>query len=262
MSVQLIVYPLKETTTTTTVSAAGQEFLSDGQTFSTLNLASQYTYTSWSGTVTSGVQSWLLVGGAAYPSVPNIWYSSRKVGASTPDYPQQISSEAVFQTTGSSIATVGWGSIYQRMIGLTPGTTYRVTIGTHPTTTGPMGTYATVIITDGSSGIPVSYVAGSSANGVFPSPFTMTGVDEVFEFTATVSDHTVFINVIDQNPGVTTTNIRFMSVQSQGTATVTTSGFSADLQRQEMLDLYEDESIPLTLSVDDFKDVASKTPSI
>jgi len=44
--------------------------------------------------------------------------------------------------------------------------------------------------------------------------------------------------------------------------TTTTEGFSPyALQSQEILDLYEDETIPLTLSVDDFKDVATKTQS-
>ncbi len=54
-----------------------------------------------------------------------------------------------------------------------------------------------------------------------------------------------------------------MSVQSIGTtSTTTTEGFTADeLHDQQILDLYEDETIPLTLSVDDFKDVATKTQS-
>ena len=266
MSVQLIIAPQSTETITTTSTAAGIEFLVDGQNFSSLNTAPQHQ----SQNISIGfTPPYALIGGAAYPTLQNTWYNSRAgVFAPTTDYPQQISSEAVFKTRGSSIVGMKWGSIYQRMGGLTIGETYRITIGTHPTASGPpsptsLGTYCKVMISDGYADIPITYVAGSDFGAGATGPFIMTGVDEVWEFTATTTDHTFFMNVVDQNNTQVPINIRFASVQSIGTtSTTTTQGFTADeLHDQQILDLYEDETIPLTLSVDDFKDVATKTQS-
>lgn len=271
MSVQLIIAPQSTegtSTTTTTTTGGGTEFLVDGQTFSSLNAAPQHQSQN---IVIGATPTYALIGGAAYPTIQNTWYNARAgIYAPTTDYPQQISNEAVFKTRGSSIVTMKWGSIYQRMGGLTIGETYRITIGTHPTASGPpsptsLGTYCKVLISDGYADIPITYVAGSNVGASATGPFIMTGVDEVWEFTATTTDHTFFMNVVDQNNTQVPINIRFASVQSVGsttTTTTTTQGFSGDeLHDQQILDLYEDETIPLTLSVDDFKDVATKTQS-
>ena len=265
MSVQLIIAPQSSfTPATTTTTGGGTEFLVDGQNFSSLNSASQYE--SQDGSIFY-TPPYALIGGAAYPTQQNTWYNARAGIYSPVDYPQQIASEAAFNSNGSGMQQK-FGSIYQRMSGLTIGETYRITIGTHPASAGPpsptsIGTYCTVNISDGYSDVPKTYVAGSNYNGVNTGPFVFTGVDEVWEFTATTTDHTFWMAVVDQNNTNAITNIRFASVQSVGSTTTTpATGYDADeLHGQQILDLYEDETIPLTLSVDDFKDVATKTQS-
>ncbi len=156
MSVQLIIAPQSTETITTTSTAAGIEFLVDGQNFSSLNTAPQHQ----SQNISIGfTPSFALIGGAAYPTLQNTWYNARAgVFAPTTDYPQQISSEAVFSTRGQTLGSIKWGSIYQRMGGFTIGETYRITIGTHPAPAAPagMGTYCRVMISDGYANIPIT----------------------------------------------------------------------------------------------------------
>ena len=275
MSVQLIVYPqdlLETTITSTSTTAAGQEFLYDGQIFSTLNIASKlemddvYPHGAFDAILNGkvlGNGTVLSVG--QYPTTPNTWYNCINEVFSVPalDFPTQVGSNVEFATE-RHVTTYDYGIIYQRLTGLTSGETYRVTINN------------TIDAADESFNIigivPTNFTGDISAWTHFNMTHIGTGVTGVYDGTPVVYDFVASDTSMIFFFGLVTTfstrkenlkisSISIMSMGATSTSTGTTTITEGDLLGQEILDLYEEETIPLTLSVDNFKDVATKTQS-
>jgi|6_EtaG_2_1085325.scaffolds.fasta_scaffold01815_4 hypothetical protein len=284
MSVQLIVYPqalVSTTTSTTTNTGFGPELIYDGQIFSTLNNA---TATSAEGADNIPYYSSLLTQfNIQPPTIPNTWYRWRNVStAHSPNYlayPTQsggdvdFESEGIQNTSGSYPFPAGyennWSMIYQRITGLVIGQTYRITIKFDSITVADKarGIYGVVSQT-GSGSIPhVSpYGTGTpyiTCTGSGPQTCYLNGTDVELEFTSPETELIFVLKLVSlDGSGEPTLTVKSVSIKSSPTTTTTTTtGFSTDLAGQEILDLYEEETIPLTLSVDDFKDVATKTQS-
>jgi len=248
MSVQLIIAPQSSfTPATTTTTGGGIEFLADGQNFNTLTAATQYDPNSWGCTSFWGPHTDAMTNG--YPTIPNTWYSVRYCinNVDLEPFPEVIGNEVIFYSRENRCA---FGAIYQRVT-LTIGEPYRIVVKNSAPSSGP-------------SHCGVSVMTGTTTTStVTPLYQQLTGTDMVYEFTATATNSTVFIAVLNNYNVTATDAIQSVSLVNLSTTTTTAAtGFLADeLHDQQILDLYEDETIPLTLSVDDFKDVATKTQS-
>ena len=252
MSVQLIIAPQSTegtSITSTVITGGGTEFLADGQNFNTLTAATQYEPSSWGCTNLTGPHTDAMTNG--YPTIPNTWYAVRYCinNMDLQPFPEVIGNEVIFYSRENRCA---FGAIYQRVT-LTIGELYRIVVKNSAPSSGP--SYCGVCVHTGIT----------TTTTVTPSSQQLTGADMVFEFTATATDNTIFIMVANMF-NVTATDaiqsVSLVNLTTTTTTTTTTGGFTADeLHDQQILDLYEDETIPLTLSVDDFKDVATKTQS-
>ena len=229
MSVQLILYPQTYEGQYNSISANSNEFVVNGINFSNLSTSSSYD------TALTGTAS-LVAALTNQPAVTNTWVRYRSTAAGTPALPTNTSGNVVFNSGAFSSRS----GIYQKLSNLVIGQLYNITINVSTTGTG-------LIVTNIYNG--TSLVTGQNFNATTS---TITGT-----FTATSSTNTLVVSYTNSlSTNVTISNI---SVLPSG---ITPSGAIQLLEDgQVILDLYEDENIPLTLSVDDFKNVAEKVQS-
>ena len=138
---------------------------------------------------------------------------------------------AVVEGSGTIVMTVAT-SIMQRLSNLTVGVTYQVTLDI------------------GSNASGVNFFQFDNTIQQSSSTFTGTGL-QTFSFTASSTSDIIVLSSLGA------TVVESISVQE---AAQTSAGFSLE-NGQVIVDLYEDEDIPLSLSVDDFKNVAEKVQS-
>ena len=228
MSVQLIIYPQSFDGTANTYATTATEFIVNGISFLNLNTASTFESSllpPYEDTVTN-----------APPTILNTWYRFRTSGF-TVDYPTEVSGNLVLDSINLSTVT----GIYQKVSNLVVGAQYALNITLDVPTTGTIG----INIFDGNN----QYSGGGGA---------ATGSLVGFSFTAQASESTVMIYYIA--PAVDTATITSISLQPV-LGSVTSNAIEILGDGQVICDLYEDEDIPLTLSVDDFKNVAEKVQS-
>lgn len=228
MSVQLIVYPQSYDGQFNSITTTSNEFVVDGSLFSTMNTSGTYDSSASNAIVDSLTN--------AAPSLFNTWYRFRTTSSGTPTIPTELSGNL----TLLSVPTLTLSGVYQKLSNLVSGTTYEMVIDLSTTGTGLVLTSAyngTTQITQ------TSYAASQSQ-------ITHT-------WTAQTTNDTIVISYYN----TTTDNIAIsnISVSEQG---VTPTATFTDLQDGQVIcDLYEDEDIPLSLSVDNFKNVAEKVQS-
>jgi hypothetical protein len=172
----------------------------------------------------------------AQPAVTNTWVRYRSTAAGTPALPTNTSNNVEFNSGAFSSRS----GIYQKLSNLIPGTNYTITINVSTTGTGSIhvGVYN------------ISSIVTGQTFSAATSTITKT-------FTATSSTNTLVVSYL--NTVATNVTVSNISVVPSG---ITPSGAIQLLEDgQVILDLYEDENIPLTLSVDDFKNVAEKVQS-
>jgi hypothetical protein len=229
MSVQLILYPQTYEGQYNSISANANEFVVNGINFTGLSTSSSYD------TALTGTQA-LVAALTNQPAVTNTWVRYRSTAAGTPALPTNTSGDVVFNSGAFSSRS----GIYQKLSNLVIGQLYTITINVSTTGTG-------FIVTNIYNG--TSQVGGQNFSATTS---TITGT-----FTATSSTNTLVVSYTNSlSTNVTISNI---SVVPTG---ITPSGAIQLLEDgQVILDLYEDENIPLTLSVDDFKNVAEKVQS-
>ena len=228
MSVQLIIYPQSFDGTANTYATTATEFIVNGISFLNLNTASTFESSllpPYVDTVTN-----------APPTILNTWYRFRTSGF-TVDYPTEVSGNLVLDSINLSTVT----GIYQKVSNLVVGAQYALNITLDVPTTGTIG----INIFDGNN----QYSGGGGA---------ATGSLVGFSFTAQASESTVMIYYIA--PAVDTATITSISLQPV-LGSVTSNAIEILGDGQVICDLYEDEDLPLTLSVDDFKNVAEKVQS-
>ena len=227
MSVQLIVYPQSYEGIFNAFSGNPTEALVNGINF--VNLDSTTTYTSTSGTPYVDTVT------NEPADIINTWYRYR-VGASA--YPVVTLSNMVLNSLGNGSSEPT--GVYQKISNLTIGQVYTVKIN--------IGTQA-------ANGT----IENRFFNGVTPqSTITTfsTATNSISKnFTATNTEMTYMLAYYSTAAeDLTISSMSVLPVGTSTSATIVSDG-------QAILDLYEDEDIPLTLSVDDFKNVAEKVQS-
>jgi hypothetical protein len=228
MSLQLILYPQTHNGQYNAMSADVNEFVVNGINFNGLSSSSS------SDVSTTPVVLTLLTN--APPSIINTWYRFRSTLAGTPALPTNVGGGVVFD----SVPTSSMSGIYQRLSNLTVGQQYTLSVN----------------ITAGSSG---SFQIGAYNGTTLLSflPYTTAVSVITLDFTAASTTDTIIILYIDNI--TSTATVGDISVLPLGT---TPSGTDSILEDGQVIcDLYEDEDIPLTLSIDDFKNVAEKVQS-
>jgi len=230
MSVQLIVYPQSYDGQTTAISNSPTEFIVNGISFSNLGSSTAYT----SGILPPYVDALT----NAPTTIPNTWYRFRNNTGGTPNYPSLVSGSLILESVVGSGSVTG---VYQRLTNLVIGQQYTITINLSVATTG-------IIITQIANGT-IIYSGGNSAANV-------TQITDTF--TAQSTDSTVMIAYV--NTIVGTATITDLSVQPV-VGSIPSGAIQLLEDGQVICDLYEDEDLPLTLSVDDFKNVAEKVQS-
>ena len=223
MSVQLIVYPQSYNGSSNAISNNPNQFLIDGQDFSTLNVSSSF--------VSSASPSLVMQDAIDnYSSIAvNTWARYRNTASTIP---AEISGSLVY----SPSTNAGTGVI-QKLSNLTIGTTYEVTIvlGTVNPGTLTMRLYTGTVLQ--------SSTIYASPSGTITATFTANSTSDTILF--------------DWNGSLLTVDsISIIPKAQRPSETI------SDLSTGEVIvDLYEMEDIPLTLSVDEFKNVAEKIQS-
>ena len=230
MATQLIVYPQSYDGVPSLISRNSNEFIVDGLNFLTLSGSSSYE----AGSITN-----IFLG--QYPTIPNTWYRGRNNGFSpVPDYPTATSNNLVFDSN----APYSQSLVYQRITNLTAGQHYTLYVNVPTTTAGVLDIkiYTSVGV------YPFTQIGATS-----PSPVT-AGLYSAGFFAPPNID--IFISLEYLNSTTTTLEVSYVSLlPSSETPSLTSQ------DGQVICDLYEDEDIPLTLSVDEFKNAAEQVQS-
>ena len=235
MSVQLILYPQG------LIPDNPNEFVVNGINFT--NLSSASTYSSSVATTTTGLPTALIqnVLTNAPPAISNLWYRFVSTASATPSAPTNVANNAVFNSVG---ATSGSG-IYQKMTNLIPGEFYAFNAQFYAATASA-GSISCAVY-NGTTLLaqalqPTNGTAASFGNG-WTQPAGSTTATIVLTYSSAFSQNFT---------------IQKVGVQSAQLVSNITNSIE---DGQVILDLYEDENIPLTLSVDEFKNVAEQVQS-
>ena len=235
MSVQLIVYPQGYKGRYREFSNPSFNFVVNGQNFTGLD----NTPTKFG----SSIPLSLFI---SPPVIPNSWYRFAYFGNTFPYvYPTQVANNLLITTDGGSTV----GGVYQRITGLSTGVQYQVIIDIVPP---PQNIYSGYIrvFTQRYGFQPAystDYPIDKNTTQVIHQVHPLTQVGTV--------DTVLFVGYIE---GVAR-NCTIGSIEM-----IPTSGSSGSIlldDGQVICDLYEDEDLPLTLSVDEFKNVAEKPQS-
>ena len=230
MSVQLVLYPqnYEGYLYSTLVS---NNLLADSQSFISVLSTSVYTYTT----------------------DPNTVINSFSAGANWKGF--YLAGQTAPQNTNNTLILTGQNSsntsgVFQKLTGLTVGQNYTITIDVSAVTAAGTLTVGLPPRTDTCGG---QFVQNASVSGA-------TSI--TLQFVAQNSAETFIIQW--KQIGTNTITIDSMSIE-ESTSVLGAGGntdFNSDpIDGQVIVDLYEEEGIPLTLSVDDFKNVAEKVQS-
>jgi len=207
-------------------TALTNEFVVDGTGFSTINTSSSYD---------SGAGTQEAIDNQP-PTVVNTWYRYRTTVSGTPTLPTELSGNLTLY----SVPTSTFCGVYQKLTNLVIGTTYEIVLDLSTTGTG----FVLFNIFDGSTLVNNNFVNASSSQVGLSFTATTTTPTIVITYFNTITANIVISNISVSPQGVVPTNTYL------------------DLQDGQVIcDLYEDEDIPLSLSVDDFKNVAEKVQS-
>ena len=221
MSIQLIVYPQSFQGLTNSSNTSNQFFV-DGTSFNTVN-------TSPNTQVTTNLAQGAIDYYNPIMSV-NTWYRY-----------YDVDSTNVYKISTFLRIIVGAGEqngIIQKLSNLTVGAVYNITINTAL----QVGT-ARLLIFSGT---------------VLQSSHSITSGVQTYQFTANSSSDTL---LIDSKYAAGSNLIQIESIGIVAAPVTSSGAIQLPEDGQVICDLYEDEDLPLTLSVDDFKNVAEKVQS-
>ena len=227
MSVQLILYPQNYDGQFNAISSDPNEFVVNGINFIGLDSTSSYD-------LPSTTISDIIIN--APPTITNTWFRFRSTLSGTPALPTVTSGNLVLNST----TTLTISGVYQSLANLTVGQLYNITID---------------IATPVSGSIFVSTWNGT--NQISNQIFSATSSQINASFTANTTNPTLLIyyfNSAADNVTISTISVLQSGVVPSGATNVLDNG-------QVICDLYEDEDIPLSLSIDDFKNVAEQVQS-
>ena len=227
MSVQLIVYPQSYNGQFNTLSSSPTELVVNGITFANLDNTGTYTSTAanpYLDTVTN-----------APPSIVNTWNRFKKGSIA---FPTAVAGDLVLVGNSSEIS-----GIYQELSNVTIGGQYTITIN-----------------------IPVAVVGGFVGVRVY-SGAVLQGSSTTYSSNVTQINKTFFasateLTIMISYYNAASSNLTISNISTQPVIGAVPSGSTSILDDGQVIcDLYEDEDLPLTLSVDDFKNVAEKVQS-
>ena len=225
MSVQLILQPQNIQGFSNSISVITSEMVTNGVNFGGVNTATDSLITS------SNIFQDILDNHPA--TILNTWYKFKSDALAS--YPTESSGNLSFtQLADTSVFT----GIYQQMTNLIVGQVYDATIST------PSGTPTNSVF-----GLTVSNSIGTFNTFIFPNSSTAS-----IQFTATSTNPTIILWSFSDI--VETIAVSFISITGANQLFNILNG-----DGQVICDLYEDEDLPLTLSVDEFKNVAEKVQS-
>ena len=232
MSVQLILYPQNYNGQFNAVSNVASEKLVDGINFTSINTSSSYDAPSSS-------TSYPIIN--APPNIPNTWYRWRSTVAGTPTLPTQTGGDLYLYAVSTSTKS----GVYQRLSNLTVGQAYVLTAYFDYTANGLLS----LVHYNGTT--PLSNPSIQTVN------ISATIGWATLTFVAQTTED--IVQIVYTYGAADTLKITHLSVTPLGTFPTGTNFHLED--GQVICDLYQEEDIPLTLSVDNFKNVAEKVQS-
>tara|TARA_R110002020_G_scaffold475208_1_gene709096 strand:+ start:1447 stop:4173 length:2727 start_codon:yes stop_codon:yes gene_type:complete len=228
MSVQLILYPQNHDGQFNVISFTPNEYVVNGIDFTGFNSTSSYDSPTFDVFLDSFSNQ--------PPNILSTWFRFRSTALGTPALPVESSGNVTF----NSGAFLSFSGIYQRLSNLIVGQQYTITVNVSTTGTGLiyLGAFnnATVIVNQG---------------------FNATSSVITHTFTANTTTNTLTISYFN---GVAD-DVTISNISVQQTEVSPSGGITELADGQVICDLYEDEDLPLSLSVDDFKNVAEKVQS-
>tara|TARA_R110002012_G_scaffold10611_5_gene48268 strand:+ start:646 stop:3537 length:2892 start_codon:yes stop_codon:yes gene_type:complete len=258
MNLQLILYPQNYDGYATNFGGpVSTEFIIDGEDFNTLNASPLLAYTDIIGNPSPEDLMDASTGGT-FPTIPNAWYrwhSSSPGSAANPfaEAPTASSGEVTLNSDFTSPAVIaGQSGMYQRLQGLIIGETYTITAKFDTPTYFPdFECILKLLAFDNLTQIGGGQTIINTTQGTPP---TVTKT-----FTATAHDNTIML--MYENIMGTDTRDALLSLSVRGSGQPPSGAINVYGDGQVICDLYEDEEMPLTLSVDDFKNAAEKVQS-
>ena len=227
MSVQLILYPQSYEGVYNAFSGSPYEAIVNGISFTDLDNTGTYTTTSATPYVDTLTN--------APPSIINTWYRFRKNLSGTSAFPTVSLANLVLESGNANIT-----GVYQQLSNLTIGQPYVVTINISTPQAGGL------VVVGAFDGITPQGSSTSYSSNV-------TQISKIFIASATQ----ITIMISYSHPAAF--NLEVSSISALPIGSTTADPILSD--GQVILDLYEDEDLPLTLSVDNFKNVAEKVQS-
>jgi len=225
MSVQLILYPQSYEGLFNIMASSQSEMLVNGISFSGLNSAPSYTASTNS--------PWVEALQSAPPTVINSWYRFSS-NTATPFMPTEVSGDLFLQPNGSNIV-----GVYQKMDNLIQAAQYTITFTHNAASVGLF---------------EIKFANGTNIYDTHIVPATISNPLVTYTFTALSANDTVMITLLGGG------NATIPSITIQPTNLP--PGAAVYLENGQVIcDLYEDEDMPLTLSIDDFKNAAEKVQS-
>ena len=234
MSVQLTLYPQNYNGQYNAVSNVASEKLVDGIFFSSINNSDYYDDTAVS--LNNPINN-------APPTIVNTWYRWRSTPTGTPTLPTEINGILYLYAVSSNTVS----GVYQRLSNLIPGQTYYLSILFDNSAT----VYGSLTFLARNGTIPLVYAQQNYTLNTMPVGWA------TFYFTAQTSED--IIQIAYTFGAAQTLKITHASIVPVGTLPTFTN-FHLE-NGQVICDLYQEEDIPLTLSVDNFKNVAEKVQS-
>ena len=268
MSVQLIIYPqfYDGTYSSTATLVTGSEMLADS------NFALGFTAAS---VVDADANFLNTAEQARSQSTPLVgaWTGFRSYCSTVTPCLRRTTDDPSTNASALTLTTVGWtpaphrwsrSGVQQRVSGLSIGAVYKIEVLFN---TVPTQDYGYLEIRQGVPGSSLSsniLGSGTGSNGfiIVDSGSSSPTTNKYNYFTATNTIHDISIAYY-QHPagGNPNDDVIISNISVRLTPTVPTFTYTDIADGQVLCDLYEDETIPLSLSVDDFTNIAEKTQS-
>ena len=226
MSTQLIIYP-QYYQGFNSINITTNEFVVDGLNFN--HMDSSTTYTS-SGSIDDHLYT-------TPPGLINTWYRWRNSGPPLPAFPVKSGNNLIF----NAVAPSSLSGVYMQLANLIVGASYTLTVNMTPEV-----------------GALLLKAFNLTNNSVIATAYVTSNItQQTLTFTAETTTDTIAI--IYNNTSATNLTVSSISVIPTGQAP--TQVYTDLEDGQVICDLYEEEDIPLTLSIDDFKNVTEKVQS-
>ena len=236
MSTQLILLP--QTYLGISSGTGGVELVSDWTLFNSINSASL---------LTDGTANPLNTLMASPPATANTWIRWKTAGGSiwlTPANPKQVLQDLVLNTVdGAAVGKHSGSGVIQKLSNLSVGTSYTIELKiSAPTPPPAISTHYVRIVVYSNTNIIHTHNVAQGFHGVVTTAFTAQSANDII----TVSNY----DNVDADILINYISVQGSTIQSLGAG-----------NGQVICDLYQEEDIPLTLSVDDFKNVTEQVKS-